>query len=240
MSGEEFVSGWDKSRRLKRKLRTIRLRTNGVNTNGAAAKVISFDRFGEKTTPWHFWEIKSRLTGVPKKSLCQKTRNLQRPHSCWLNLSLSERSRVMNVFPLVDRLKLGLLLRTGCPSMPESRSKSVVERTKKAPPRLVLCVSQALRIVHARTVRRINVAVEESLLVRKRPRSVTSATDDNNKKKTNNKQANNNNNNNNNDNNNDNKMMKNSNNEKRLSALDGELHGREGRLGRELPLVLRP
>ena len=49
------------------------LRTNGVNTNGAAAEVIFFDRLGAKGTPWHFWEDKSRLTGVPKKSLCQKT-----------------------------------------------------------------------------------------------------------------------------------------------------------------------
>ena len=45
---------------------------NGVNTNGAAAKVMSFDRLGEKGTPWHLWEDKSRFMGVPKKSLCQK------------------------------------------------------------------------------------------------------------------------------------------------------------------------
>ena len=50
-----------------------RLRTNGVNTNGAAAKVINFDRLGEKGTPWHFWEYKSRLARVPERSLCQKT-----------------------------------------------------------------------------------------------------------------------------------------------------------------------
>ena len=50
------------------------LRTNGVNTNGAAAKVMNFDRLhiGEKGTPCHFSEGKNRLTGVPKKSLCQK------------------------------------------------------------------------------------------------------------------------------------------------------------------------
>ena len=47
---------------------------NGVNTtNGAAAKVMNVDRLGQKGTPWHFWEDKSRFTGVPKKSLCQKT-----------------------------------------------------------------------------------------------------------------------------------------------------------------------
>ena len=38
------------------------LRTNGVNTNGAAAKVMNFD-----------WE--GRFTGVPNKSLCQNARN---------------------------------------------------------------------------------------------------------------------------------------------------------------------
>ena len=44
------------------------LRTNGVNTNGAAAKVMDFDRLGKKVRPGHFWEDKSRLTRVPKKS----------------------------------------------------------------------------------------------------------------------------------------------------------------------------
>ena len=48
------------------------LRTNGVDTDGAAAKVMKFDRLGGKGTLWHFGEDKSRLTGVPKKSLCQK------------------------------------------------------------------------------------------------------------------------------------------------------------------------
>ena len=33
-------------------------------------------QIGEKGTPWHFWGGKSRLTGVPKRSLCKKeTRN---------------------------------------------------------------------------------------------------------------------------------------------------------------------
>ena len=31
-----------------------------------------FRQIGEKGTPWHFWEDHSRLTGVPKKSLCQQ------------------------------------------------------------------------------------------------------------------------------------------------------------------------
>ena len=36
-----------------------RLRTNGVNTNGAAAKVMNFNGLGEKSEPWHFWEDKA-------------------------------------------------------------------------------------------------------------------------------------------------------------------------------------
>ena len=48
------------------------LRTNGVNTSGPAAKVINFVRLRKKVRPWHFWEDNSRLTGLPKKSLCQK------------------------------------------------------------------------------------------------------------------------------------------------------------------------
>ena len=34
------------------------LRTNGVNTNGAAAKVFAFDRLGKKVRPGTFGEIK--------------------------------------------------------------------------------------------------------------------------------------------------------------------------------------
>ena len=37
-------------------------------------------QIGEKGTPWRFWEDKSRLTGVSKKFLCQKTQKSQRPH----------------------------------------------------------------------------------------------------------------------------------------------------------------
>ena len=48
------------------------LRTNGVDTNGAAAEVMVFDRLGKKVRPGTFGEYKSRLTGGPKKSLCQK------------------------------------------------------------------------------------------------------------------------------------------------------------------------
>ena len=39
-----------------------RLRTDGV---GAAGN--GFRQIEEKSTPWHFWEDKSRLTGMPKK-----------------------------------------------------------------------------------------------------------------------------------------------------------------------------
>ena len=28
---------------------------------------MSFDRLGKKGTPWHFWEDKHMLTGVPRK-----------------------------------------------------------------------------------------------------------------------------------------------------------------------------
>ena len=52
------------------------LDAHGVNTNGAAAKVMILDRLGEKDTPWHFGEGKSYLAGVPKKSLCQKTHKI--------------------------------------------------------------------------------------------------------------------------------------------------------------------
>ena len=46
------------------------LRTNGVNTNGAAAKVMNFDRLGTKVLHGTFGKIKAiRLTGVPKKSV---------------------------------------------------------------------------------------------------------------------------------------------------------------------------
>ena len=49
-------------------------RTNGVRTNGAAAKVMDFDGLGKKVRPGTFGKIKlSRLMGVPKRSLCQKT-----------------------------------------------------------------------------------------------------------------------------------------------------------------------
>ena len=42
------------------------LRTNGVNTNGAAATVMNFDRLGKNIRPGTFGKIKViRLTGVP-------------------------------------------------------------------------------------------------------------------------------------------------------------------------------
>ena len=50
------------------------LRTNGVNTNGAAAKVMNFDRLRKKVRPGTLGGDKSGLTGVPK-SPCQKTLN---------------------------------------------------------------------------------------------------------------------------------------------------------------------
>ena len=50
------------------------LRTNGVNTTGAAAKVMSFDRLGKKVRLDTFGKINvGRLRGVPKKCLFKKT-----------------------------------------------------------------------------------------------------------------------------------------------------------------------
>ena len=43
-----------------------------ANTHGAAAKVMN-RQLGEKGKPWHCWEGKSRLTGVPRRFLCQQT-----------------------------------------------------------------------------------------------------------------------------------------------------------------------
>ena len=85
-----------------------RSRTNGVNTNGASAKVLYyyhylftyliyvicccmgplqksnvFLQFGEKITHWHFWGDKSRLTGVPQKSPYQITKNCSDPISAY-------------------------------------------------------------------------------------------------------------------------------------------------------------
>ena len=68
-------------RRRVRRHAGLWLRTNGVNTNGAAAEVMNFDGLGKKVRPGAFWKIKVlRLTGV-KKFLCQKniTLNLRRP-----------------------------------------------------------------------------------------------------------------------------------------------------------------
>ena len=36
-----------------------------------------FRRLWEKGASWHFWEVKGRLTGVPKKSICQIARHQQ-------------------------------------------------------------------------------------------------------------------------------------------------------------------
>ena len=49
------------------------LPTNGVDTNGATAEVIDFLQIGKNIRPGTLGNIKVGLTGVPKKSLCQKT-----------------------------------------------------------------------------------------------------------------------------------------------------------------------
>ena len=40
---------------------------------GGRCKSNEFRQIGNKGAPWHFWEDNRRLTGVPQKSLCQKT-----------------------------------------------------------------------------------------------------------------------------------------------------------------------
>ena len=50
--GEEVVD------EVLRRSRDAWLRTNGVNTNGAAAKVMNFDRLGEKVHPGTFGNLK--------------------------------------------------------------------------------------------------------------------------------------------------------------------------------------
>ena len=45
-------------------------RTNGVNTNGAAAKVNNIDRLGETVRPGALGNITSRSTRIPQTSLC--------------------------------------------------------------------------------------------------------------------------------------------------------------------------
>ena len=51
----------------------IWLRTNGVNTNGAAAKVIDFDRLGEKVRPGTFGKTNKQVNeSAQKVPLSQK------------------------------------------------------------------------------------------------------------------------------------------------------------------------
>ena len=50
------------------------LRTNGINTNGVAAKITMFYRLGKNVRDNYIWTDVDRL--VPNKSLCQKNMNL--------------------------------------------------------------------------------------------------------------------------------------------------------------------
>ena len=50
------------------------LQTKGVDTNGAAGKVIKFDRSRKKVRPWHFWQNQSGLTGVTKQVTLSTTK----------------------------------------------------------------------------------------------------------------------------------------------------------------------
>ena len=85
------------------------LRTNGVSTDGVAAKVIIW-QIAEKGTHNRQTLIDvDRL--VPKRYLCQKTtqtRDLQRPHQCCHHLSLSEvRRRVRRLLVSCCRSSAG-------------------------------------------------------------------------------------------------------------------------------------
>ena len=48
------------------------LRTNGVNTNGAAAKVMKFDRLGKKVRPGTFGKTKVGQREYPKSPSVKK------------------------------------------------------------------------------------------------------------------------------------------------------------------------
>ena len=50
-----------------------RLRTHGVNTNGAAAKALFFEQIGEQGTPWHFLEDNGKLNGSTQKGPSDET-----------------------------------------------------------------------------------------------------------------------------------------------------------------------
>ena len=50
----------------------IWLRTNGVNTNGAAARVMNVDRFGKKVTHWHFGKSNIGEQEYPKSPSVNK------------------------------------------------------------------------------------------------------------------------------------------------------------------------
>ena len=52
---------------------------NGINTNGGAAKVMSFDRLGNKKCPGTSGKIKAGSREYPK-SPSKKIYTLQRPH----------------------------------------------------------------------------------------------------------------------------------------------------------------
>ena len=55
------------------------LRPAGPAWPSGSRRLLGYGQMGstwEKGTPWHFWEDKSRLTGVPKQSLCQQKHDM--------------------------------------------------------------------------------------------------------------------------------------------------------------------
>ena len=89
--------------RLPKLQATPRLRDKRISTSGVTPKVMFCLQLGEKGTPWHFWEYKSRLTGVPKKSL---SKNMKLPEHnkygtkydfiFWLGIALCESTAAIN------------------------------------------------------------------------------------------------------------------------------------------------
>ena len=61
-------------------LQMSRLRTDGVNTNGAAAKVMIFDRLGKKVRPGTFGEIKVGQQEYLKSPSVKKCAICSDPH----------------------------------------------------------------------------------------------------------------------------------------------------------------
>ena len=72
-AGARGCGGWTSAAEGSAAARCLWLRTNGVNTNGAAAKVINFDRLGKKVRPGTFGKTKVGQREYPKGPSVKKT-----------------------------------------------------------------------------------------------------------------------------------------------------------------------